>query len=53
MKVVSALVFDYAKDHNWLEGVTDLDYQLLRTIKGITSLLEVRARSLGEWDRLS
>jgi NTP pyrophosphatase (non-canonical NTP hydrolase) len=48
---VSALVFDYAKDHNWLEGVTDLDYQLLRTIKGITSLLEVRARSLGEWQQ--
>lgn len=48
---VSALVFDYAKDHNWLKGVADLDYQLLRTIKGITSLLEVRERSLGEWQR--
>jgi NTP pyrophosphatase (non-canonical NTP hydrolase) len=46
---VSALVFDYAKEHRWLEGVKDLDYNLLRTIKGVTSLLEVRERSLGEW----
>lgn len=48
---VAALVFDYAKEHKWLNGVVDLDYQLLRTIKGITSLLEVRARSMGEWQR--
>jgi NTP pyrophosphatase (non-canonical NTP hydrolase) len=48
---VSALVFDYAKSHKWLNGVSDLDYQLLRTIKGITSLLEVSARSMGEWQR--
>lgn len=48
---VAALVFDYAKEHNWLEGVDDIDYKLLRTIKGVTSLLEVRERSLGEWQR--
>jgi NTP pyrophosphatase (non-canonical NTP hydrolase) len=48
---ISALVFDYAKDHKWLLNVVDLDYQLLRTIKGITSLLEVNARSMGEWQR--
>lgn len=48
---VAALVFDYAKGHKWLEGVTHLDYQLLRTIKGVTSLLEVRERSMGEWQR--
>jgi NTP pyrophosphatase (non-canonical NTP hydrolase) len=48
---VAALVFDYAKEHNWLKGVNDLDYKLLRTIKGFTSLLEVRERSIGEWQR--
>lgn len=48
---IAALVFDYAKNHNWLEGVVDLDYQLLRTIKGITSFLEVSERSMGEWQR--
>lgn len=48
---VAALIFDYAKEHRWLEGVCDLDYKLLRTVKGVTSLLEVRERSLGEWQR--
>lgn len=48
---VAALVFDYAKGHRWLEGVATLDYPLLRTIKGITSLLEVRERSMAEWQR--
>lgn len=48
---ISALVFEYARDHNWLKGVTDLDYQLLRTIKGITSPLEVRERSMCDWQR--
>ena len=50
-EAVAALAFDYAKGHKWLEDVTDLDYQLLRTIKGVTSLLEVRERSMGEWQR--
>ena len=50
-EAVAALVFEYAKDHKWLKGIADLDYQLLRTIKGITSLLEVRERSIGEWQR--
>lgn len=46
---ISALVFDYAHAHDWLESVPDLDYQLLRTIKGMTSRLEVKARSMSEW----
>lgn len=46
---VAALAFDYAKQHNWLVGVADLDYKFLRTIQGVTSLLEVRERTLGEW----
>jgi NTP pyrophosphatase (non-canonical NTP hydrolase) len=50
-EAVAALVFDYAKAHKWLEGVTELDYNLLRTIKGVTSLLEVKERSPGEWQK--
>jgi NTP pyrophosphatase (non-canonical NTP hydrolase) len=50
-EAVAALVFDYAKEHKWLEGVTELDYKLLRTIKGVTSLLEVKERSPGEWQK--
>lgn len=50
-EAVAALVFDYAREHNWLRDVTELDYKLLRTIKGLTSLLEVKERSLGEWQK--
>jgi NTP pyrophosphatase (non-canonical NTP hydrolase) len=46
---VSALVFEYAKHRKWLEGVQEIDYQLLRTIKGLTSFLEVSERSAAEW----
>jgi|JI10StandDraft_1071094.scaffolds.fasta_scaffold18014_8 NTP pyrophosphatase (non-canonical NTP hydrolase) len=48
---IAALVFEYAKQHNWLQEVSELDYQLLRTIKGLTSVLEVRVRSMSDWQR--
>jgi NTP pyrophosphatase (non-canonical NTP hydrolase) len=48
---LSAIIFDYAKDHNYLEGVTALDSQILRTITSVTSHLEVSACSVGDWER--
>lgn len=33
---IAALVFEYAEKHGWLENIEDLDYRLLRTIKGIS-----------------
>lgn len=48
---ISALVFSYAKDHNFLEGVSAIDYQLLKTIKNMTSHLEVAQCSLGDWEK--
>lgn len=47
---VAALVFDYARRHRMLEGVATLDFQLLRTVKDMTSHLEVRQRTTGEWE---
>ncbi len=47
---LSALVFSYAKDHNFLEGVIALDDQLLKTIKNMTSHLEVARCSHGDWE---
>lgn len=47
---ISALVFSYATDHSHLDGVTKIDYELLRTIKGMTRHLEVRARSARDWE---
>lgn len=48
---ISALVFSYAKDHNFLEKVSAIDYQLLKTIKNMTSNLEVAQCSLGDWEK--
>ena len=48
---VAALVFDYARRHRMLEGVATLDFQLLRTVKDMTSHLEVRHRTTGEWEQ--
>ncbi len=47
---VSALVFDYARRHRMLKGIKSLDSQLLRTIKGMTSHLEVNRCTPGEWE---
>ncbi|APE48287.1 nucleotide pyrophosphohydrolase [Delftia sp. HK171] len=48
-EAVSALVFDYARNHQWLDGISTIDDELLKTIKGLTSFLEVKERSLAEW----
>ena len=49
---VSALAFVYAQEHNLLENVRTVDYNLLRTIKGMTKHLEVSACSLKEWENV-
>lgn len=48
---ISALVFRYAQDHDFLEGITELDYALLKTVRNLTSGLEVSQRSLSEWEK--
>jgi len=46
---ISALVFDYAHDHAYLEGVDHVDYGILRTIKQLTRHLEVKECSEHQW----
>jgi NTP pyrophosphatase (non-canonical NTP hydrolase) len=48
-EAVSAFVFEYARHAAFLEGVRALDSELLRTIAGMCSHLEVRARTSAEW----
>ncbi|VIO68784.1 hypothetical protein CI1B_23560 [Bradyrhizobium ivorense] len=48
---VAALAFDYARRHRMLDGVGSLDFQLLRTVKDMTSHLEVKLRTTGEWEQ--
>ena len=48
---ISALVFGYARSHQFLEGVTAVDYSLLRTIQHMTAHLEVRRCTTGDWEQ--
>ena len=48
---ISAMVFSYAERRNFLEGAEGINYDLLRTIKDMTSHLEVNARTEGEWEQ--
>lgn len=48
---VSALVFDYARVHSFLEGISEVDYGLLRTIQSMTSHLEVGQATAADWER--
>jgi NTP pyrophosphatase (non-canonical NTP hydrolase) len=48
---ISALVFRYAQDHNFLEGIAEIDYELLKTVKNLTCGLEVYKRSLSDWEK--
>ena len=45
------MVFSYAERRNFLEGAEAVNYELLRTIKEMTSHLEVSCRSEGDWER--
>lgn len=46
---ISLLVFQYAQEHQFLEGILELDHELLKTVKKLTSGLEVSQRSLNDW----
>ena len=48
---ISAMVFSYAERRNFLEGVEGINYEVLRTIKEMTSHLEVSSRTEGDWER--
>ena len=48
---ISAMVFSYAERHNFLEGAEGVNSDLLRTIKDMTSHLEVSACTEGDWER--
>ena len=48
---ISAMVFSYAERRNFLEGANSVNFDLLRTIKDMTSHLEVMSRTEGDWER--
>jgi NTP pyrophosphatase (non-canonical NTP hydrolase) len=49
-EAVVAYVWEYAKRHSFLAGVTTIDYQVLKTITHLTAGLEVSTRSAHQWE---
>ncbi|MBO0953074.1 nucleoside triphosphate pyrophosphohydrolase family protein [Fibrella forsythiae] len=50
-EAVSALIYDYAEKHNYLESVDSIDYEFLKTIKSIVGNLEVCNASSSLWEK--
>jgi NTP pyrophosphatase (non-canonical NTP hydrolase) len=48
---VSALVFTYAAEHNFLDGAEGVSYDVLRVVKSMTAHLEVARASARDWER--
>ena len=46
---LAAIVFDYARSHNFFDGVRYVDYELLRTLKSAAQHLEVSRCALVDW----
>jgi NTP pyrophosphatase (non-canonical NTP hydrolase) len=49
-EAIVAYVWEYARRHRFLDGVTTVDYQVLKTIGQLTSGLEVAARTPHQWE---
>jgi NTP pyrophosphatase (non-canonical NTP hydrolase) len=50
-EAIVALAFDYARDHGGLAHTKSVDFDLLKTIKSMTSHLEVSERTTGDWEK--
>jgi NTP pyrophosphatase (non-canonical NTP hydrolase) len=48
---LSAMIFAYAKDYNWLDGKSSISTELLRMIQNMVVHLEVSRCTTGEWER--
>lgn len=48
---ISAMIFGYAAENDFLEGAKGVRSDLLRTIKMMTAHLEVSQRSVGDWEK--
>src|SRR6266516_2680543 len=49
-EAIVAYVWEYARRHRFLEGVTTVDYPVLKTIRQLTDGLEVAARTVHDWE---
>jgi NTP pyrophosphatase (non-canonical NTP hydrolase) len=50
-EAITAFVYNYAKNHDFFNGISVLDYELLKTVKSLVSGLEVKICTLTEWQK--
>jgi hypothetical protein len=48
---IALMAFAYATSHNYLDGVTRLDFPFLEVIKNITTPYEVGVRTAADWEQ--
>lgn len=48
---ITAMIFNNAKDHNFFYNIYEVDSDLIRIIRNITSHLEVNVRNVYDWQR--
>ena len=48
---IALMAFAYAASHNYLDGVTRLDFPFLNVVKDITAPYEVGVRTAADWER--
>lgn len=49
-EAVAAMAFEYAREERFLDGVQHIDFGLLQTVRNMTSRLEVRIRTVRDWE---
>jgi hypothetical protein len=47
---IAAMVFAYATSHNYLDGITRVDFPLLDIIKNLAAPFEVGIRTAADWE---
>lgn len=50
-EAITAFVYNHAKNHEFYKNIDVLDYNLLKTVKGLVSGLEVKICTLTEWQK--
>jgi hypothetical protein len=50
-EAISAMVYEHAKDHNFYQDITVIDFDILNTIKGMVRNFETKNISSSLWEK--
>lgn len=49
-EAISAMIYEHAKHHNFFEGIEIIDYNILKTIKGMVKNFEIKNTPSSSWE---